>query len=145
MFKSLDASRPLSRFGKELAIASTVLTALLSIADAIFRADAHTLEANPATTALYGTLAYDFRFLFEQLIYVGAIVFVGAKFFETRTILTVGFDKLDSDTMRLRGPDDDNVVWVGQHYRTRLEAEAMASALQSRMNVSAANSQGGVQ
>jgi hypothetical protein len=81
---------------------------------------------------------YDLRILFEQLIYVGAIVFVGGKFIETRSIFTVGFDRLDADKVRFKGPDEDNVVWIGHRYGTAIEAATVADAIQSRLKESAA-------
>ena len=78
----------------------------------------------------------DFRYMFEQLIYVGAIVFVGGKFIETRSIFTIGFDKLDAEKVRMKGPDDDNIVWIGHRYSSRLEAESVASAIESRLKES---------
>jgi len=140
MFKALESSGPLSRFGRDLAIWSAILTVVFSAADSVMRGMVHTYEHDPISVAIWGTLAYDLKYFSQQLIYVGALLFIGAKFFETRTILTVGFANLDKDKMRLRGPDDENVVWVGQRYGTRLEAEAMASALQSRLEAEAGQS-----
>ena len=73
----------------------------------------------------------DFRYLFEQLIYAGAIVFIGGKFIETRSIFTIGFDNLDKDKVRMKGPDEDNIVWIGHRYGSRLEAETVASTIES--------------
>jgi len=80
----------------------------------------------------------DFRYLFEQLIYAGAIVFIGGKFIETRSIFTVGFDKLDAAKVSMKGPDDDNIVWIGHRYGSRMEAETVAAAIESRMKDDAA-------
>ena len=80
----------------------------------------------------------DFRYLFEHLIYAGAIVFIGGKFIETRSIFTVGFDKLDAAKVSMKGPDDDNIVWIGHRYGSRMEAETVAAAIESRMKDDAA-------
>jgi hypothetical protein len=80
----------------------------------------------------------DFRYLCDQLVYSAVIFFVGAKFVETRTIFTVGFDKLDATKVSFKGPDDDNIVWIGHRYGSRLEAETVAAAIENRMKESAA-------
>ena len=80
----------------------------------------------------------DFRYFFEQAVYAATIFFVGAKFLETRTIMTIGFDKLDASRMTLKGPDEDNVVWIGHRYGTKLEAEVIASAFAGRLREDAA-------
>jgi hypothetical protein len=80
----------------------------------------------------------DFRYLAEQAIYAATIFFVGAKFFEMRTLFTVGFDKMDASKVKLKGPDDDNVVWVGYRYGNRMEADAIAAAFEERLKQSAA-------
>lgn len=118
--------------GLQLAIWSTVLAAALSVLHGVAYG-LHYTSANHGLWAMLETWFGDFRFLFEQLVYVGALVFVGAKFFETRTIFSVGFDKLDAAKIAMKGPDDDNVVWIGQRYTTRLEAEAVAAAIEDRL------------
>ncbi len=74
-----------------------------------------------------------FRSLFEQGIYAATLFWVGASLIETRTLLAVGFDRLDADAMAVKGPDEANTVWIGRRYETRLEAEAVAAALASRL------------
>jgi hypothetical protein len=96
----------------------------------------YVLETNTQERIMVGVWCVDVRYIFEQLIYLAAILFVGAKFFEGRTILTVGFDKLDKDKMIVKGPDDENVVWVGHRYGSKLEAQAIAEALDSRLEES---------
>lgn len=122
--------------GLRLAIWSTVLTAALSVAHGLAHGLTYT-GADRALWIMFETWFSDFRFLFEQLIYVGALVFVGAKFFETRTIFTVGFDKLDAAKVAMKGPDEDNVVWVGHRYASRLEAETVAATIGERLKQSA--------
>jgi hypothetical protein len=136
MFKALDPGGPLSRFGRNLAIASVVMTFSLGLAEGLLYGAARIDEGTFTQMAMVRAWVTNFRYLFEQLIYVGALIFVGAKFIETRTILTVGFARLDADKMRLKGPDEDNVVWVGQRYGSKFEAEAMHAAMQNRMEES---------
>jgi len=75
----------------------------------------------------------DFRYLFENGMNVAALLWVGASLVETRTLLGVGFDRLDAGVMSVKGPDEANTVWIGRRYGARLEAEAMAAALESRI------------
>jgi len=53
-------------------------------------------------------------------------------------MFTIGFDKLDAAKIAIKGPDDDNVVWIGHRYGTRLEAEVVANAFAERLKESAA-------
>ncbi len=82
--------------------------------------------------------ANDLRQVSEELIFVGIVLFIGAKFFETRTIFSVGFDKLDAAKISMKGPDDDNIVWIGHRYGSKIEAETVAAAIESRMKDDAA-------
>jgi hypothetical protein len=71
-----------------------------------------------------------------NIIYAATVLFVGAKFFETRTILTIGFDQLDANNVLIKDPDGDNVVWVGRRYGNKFEAEAVATSLRNRLEES---------
>lgn len=139
----LEKGRSWSAVGLSLAIWSAVVAALLALADGVFHGplsfrygmgDMH----NAAILTMLATWTYDLRQTVDGLIYVGALIFIGAKFFETRTIFAVGFDKLDAAKVSLKGPDDDNVVWIGHRYGTRLEAETIAAAIESRLKEDAA-------
>ena len=122
-----------SSFGLKVAIASTVLTVAFIVAHVVLGLADYKFSLGATGIVLSGIVG-DFRYLSEQLILVGAILFVGGKFLETRTTLTIGFS--NASDMRIKGPDDDNVVWVGHRYASRLEAEAMAGAIESRIKAS---------
>ena len=139
----LDRQKRWSERGLSLAIWSTVAAVLFAIADGVFKGplsirygigDMH----NAAILSMLATWCYDLRQTVDGLIYIGALVFIGAKFFETRTIFTVGFDNIDSAKISMKGPDDDNVVWIGHRYGTRLEAETVAATIESRLKESSA-------
>jgi hypothetical protein len=118
-------------------IVSTVLAALFSIAHAMLQIPGYAALAKDEFLGVALVLSSDLRYLFEQLIYVSAIIFVGAKFFETRTTFAVTFDRVDSDKVSIRGPDDDNIVWLGHRYTNRAEAEAVAAAFENRLKENA--------
>jgi len=63
-----------------------------------------------------------------------------SSYIETRTILSIGFDTLDGSKMVCKGADEDNIVWIGRRYGTRLEAEAVAEAIAERMTPSTGGS-----
>ncbi len=75
----------------------------------------------------------DFRYLFEQTLLAATIFWLGAKFLETRAVLSLGFDRIDAARITVRGPDPDNIVWIGRRYATVLEAESVAATLTERM------------
>ena len=139
----LDNQKRWSERGLSLAIWSTVAAVLLALADGVFKGplsfrygmgDMH----NAAILSMLATWCYDLRQTFDGLMYIGALLFIGAKFFETRTIFTVGFDNMDSAKISMKGPDDDNIVWIGHRYGTRLEAETIAATIESRLRESSA-------
>ena len=111
----LDKNERWSERGLSLAIWSTVAAVFFALADGVFKGplsirygliDMH----YAGVLSMLATWTYDLRQTVDGLIYIGALVFIGAKFFETRTIFTVGFDTLDSAKISLKGPDDDNIV-----------------------------------
>lgn len=124
---------PDRRFGHaRLALAligvCVALTAVLSIADRVLRAKPGLV---PPMLSIW---VMDFKYLFESCILPATIVWVGARLLDARTLLTVGFDRMDAHTMVVRGPDGSGVVWIGRRYGSRLEAEIVAAALQSRLD-----------
>jgi hypothetical protein len=148
MFTPINPQEKWSRIGLRVLIASIIAAVLIALADGILKGpisarlfgDYHTTYGTPdtATFVMFATWLTDFRYLAEQAVYAATIFFVGAKFFETRSIFTIGFDRLDTAKIALKGPDDDNIVWIGQRYGTRLEAETVAAAFAERLKESAA-------
>ena len=110
-------------------VLSIVVTAGLSIADGVVSPHSHDADFTVISRWLY-----DFRYLFEQLIYVSAILYVGMKFLETRTVFSVGFNMADSSRISMKGPDEDNIVWVGRKYDSLVEAETVATAIQQKLS-----------
>jgi hypothetical protein len=139
MLKPSDFHKSWSELGLRVLIVSVFVTAILSVLDGLIRGPyaAVRTSADPAMVTMFSVWISDFRYLFEQGVYAATVFFVGAKFFETRTIVTVGFDKIDATKMVFRGVDEENVVWIGRRYGTRLEAEAVAQAIAERMKESA--------
>jgi hypothetical protein len=133
----LDKSDELSRLALRTAAISVAATIVLSLVHGLLEGNMRTASYGSPWYAMAVTWCVDFRILFEQLIYAGAIVFIGAKFIETRSIFTVGFDKLDAAKVSMKGPDDDNIVWIGHRYGTRMEAEIVATTIESRLKESA--------
>jgi hypothetical protein len=130
-------SRKWSDVGLTLAIVSFAICIVLVIADGILHnPNVYAGRSSGVTMLIYWVI--DFRFVFEQMIYAGTILFIGAKFIETRTIFTIGFDKLDADKVSMKGPDENNVVWIGHRYGTKLEADTVAQLLESRLKDDAA-------
>jgi hypothetical protein len=46
------------------------------------------------------------------------------RLFENRTLLTIGFDVGDASATLSKGPDSDNLVWIGRRYNNRLKGFA---------------------
>ncbi len=133
MFVTLNNHRPWSQVALYAVLVSIVMTAILSLADGLVALESTRTLYYP----MYRAWVSDFRYLFEQGVYAGILLFVGAKFFETRTILTIGFDRADAARMRVKGPDADNIVWIGRRYDSALEAQAVVDAMTERLKASA--------
>ena len=135
----VENQRPWSKIGLRIGVASIVAVVVLSLVDGVLRPQVTGYRGGLYETFSFDTLTMlsiwltDFRYMFEQLIYVGAIVFVGGKFIENRTLFTVGFAKLDADRVLLQGPDENNIVWIGQRYGSAVEAQTVADAVKNRI------------
>ena len=129
--------RPWSELARLALIWSVIIGVVLSITDGFVTADYVTTPSHTPLQIMFKTWVYDFRVFAEQCILTAAVLLVGAKFFETRTIMTIGFDKLDAEKMSIKGPDEDNVIWIGRKYGSTIEAETVAAALESRLRESA--------
>jgi hypothetical protein len=139
MFTIAKPQRAWSEFGIRALIGSVIASVLLAFADGILRGVlVARMSESHGLWEMFAVWAQDFRYLADQAIYASTIFIVGAKFIETRTILTVGFDKLDAEKVALKGPDENNTVWIGQRYGTQYEAEVIAEAIAERLRVSAA-------
>jgi hypothetical protein len=139
MFSTIKPDRRWSDIGLKALIASIVAAFALSILDGIWRgqiAAGHISSDSRGISEMVTSWIYNFRIIAEQGFYAATIFFVGAKFFETRTVFTVGFDRIDADKILLKGPDEQNVVWVGHRYATPLEAQAVAEAFAERLRQS---------
>jgi hypothetical protein len=138
-----DANKNWSGKGLRLAICATIASVFFALADGVFHGPlnyryAGTDMNHMLVLNMLGTWSYDLRQVCEELIFVGVVLFIGAKFFETRSIFSVGFDKTDAARMTVKGPDDDNIVWIGHKYGSRLEAESVAAMMESRLKNDAA-------
>ncbi|HEY2069495.1 MAG TPA: hypothetical protein VGG48_08085 [Rhizomicrobium sp.] len=137
MFQLSEPKTKWSTIGLRATIGALVAAILLSLLDGILRGMASEGRLIEGPMTMYYTWCTDLRYLAEQLVYAGIIFFVGAKFFETRSIFTVGFDRMDADKISFKGPDETNTVWIGHRYDSKLEAETVALALESRLKESA--------
>ena len=135
MFVVANPHRQWSDIGIRVLIGAIIASVVLSLFDGYLRGPLllSGLPDQRGLVTMLATWTVDFRYLADQAVYAATIFLVGAKFIETRTILTVGFDKLDADKIKLRGPDENNVVWIGHRYTTPIEAHAIAEAFAERL------------
>lgn len=96
MFSPEKMTRPWSWWGLRALIVSVAITGILSLFDGVLRVPIAFEARGIPNIQMLEIWVSDFRFLFEQGIYASVIFFIGAKFIETRTILSIGFDKLDA-------------------------------------------------
>ncbi len=127
--------RPWSDWALIFLASSFGASIVFSVTDGLIAAAWQNDPHNLWLTALK-TWTADFRYLADQVLYASVILLVGAKFFETRTVLTIGFDKIDPAKMAVLGPDDEGFIWVGRKYTSRFEGEAVVAALKARIQES---------
>ena len=132
----LDKQEQWSRLALRVVIGCIVGSVLVAIPHGYFEGQVYGQMGDRADWLMVATWCADLRYLFDQLIYAGIIFFVGAKFIETRSIFSVGFDKMDAAKVSMKGPDDDNIVWIGHRYGSRMEAETIAATIESRLKES---------
>ncbi len=132
----LDKQKQWSALALRVVIGGIVGSVLLAIPHGYFQGQVYGTMDNRAEWLMAATWCADLRYLFDQLIFAGVILFVGAKFIETRSIFTIGFDKMDAAKVCMSGPDEDNIVWIGHRYGTRMEAETIAATIESRLKES---------
>ena len=109
---------------------------LLSVLDGVLRGVAKDALAGSVFVRMAVIWVYDFRYAFEDGILASIVLFVGAKIFETRTLMSIGYDAVDASKIAVKGPDGDNIVWVGRRYGSSYEAEVVAAAFAERIGVS---------
>jgi hypothetical protein len=119
-----------SRFALICVVLSFIGGIVFSIADGVI-SDAQMKAPHSDLLYMARTWVADLRFMSLQIIYAATILFIGAKFIEQRTVISVGFDKRDSGKMAVKGPDEKFYVWVGRKYPSRIEAENAVAALRS--------------
>ena len=137
MFKLDIGSGQWSRIGLRFLKLSIVMSVLISVLDGVIHGSPREdLLANSfLRMATYWVT--DFRYLFENGIYASVLLFVGAKVFETRTLMSIGYDSIDAGKVAVKGPDDDNGVWLGRRYASPHEAQVVAAAFAERMGEAA--------
>jgi hypothetical protein len=113
-------------------IVSVILSVLLSVGEGLVYELSLQSPKNTVLPAIH-LMVNDFRFLFEQVMYASAILFVGSRFFEQRTLITIAFDRPDSEKMTVSGPDENGFIWIGRKYASRIEGETAVAALKSRI------------
>ncbi len=136
MFTAFRLRSSFSELAFKAFVGCIAATVALSVADGFVKGFPGPLTPYHLATSTWIT---DFRYLFEQGVYASTTFWVGSKFIETRTLLTIGFDRLDAHRISVRGPDEANIVWIGRKYGEKLEAEAVAAAIQERLHESAAS------
>src|SRR5579859_5037903 len=112
---------------------SVVMCVLLSVLDGVLRGPLKTEALAGPLWIMVSYWVVDFRYVFEQGILASVVLFVGARFFESRSMISIGYDAADASKIAVKGPDGDNVVWIGRRYGSAYEAEVVAAAFAERL------------
>lgn len=127
----VDKKTSWGRLGLHLLVWSSFAAAALALLEGIVRGPVAYSRIEPGAVAMFAYWCYGLRGVSETLMSAGALVYAAGKFLETRTTFSVGFS--DAKDVRAKGPDDDDVVWIGHKYASHLEAEAAADAIRKRI------------
>jgi hypothetical protein len=72
----------------------------------------------------------------QTLIWAGVLLYCFGRFTASSFVTIVGFEQTRPSELIVRGPDADNIVWLGRHYATTTEAEAVANTFRQRFGIS---------
>jgi len=122
-----------SERGLRFLVLSIVMCVLLSVLDGVVHGLSRDDLAGNAFLRMSVYWISDFRYVFENGIFASVVLFVGAKIFETRTLMSIGYDTVDATKVAVKGPDDENIVWIGRRYGSSYEAEVVAAAFAERI------------
>ncbi len=125
-----------SELGIRVLIGAVIAAVFLALMEGLFRGEL-LFSDHRVLWQVLSTWAFDLRSVADVGIEAAVIFIVGSKFIETKTMLTIGFDKLDAARIAVKGPDEENTVWVGHRYGTRYEADVVADLLAERLKESA--------
>lgn len=131
MFKQVLHSGKLSTYGGITAIVSIGISTTATIFQ-IF-----TLRHNPTYLGQFDYFDIVARFvgsLADHMLLPSVILFIGAKLLEAKTLITIGYDRIDAGRMLVKQPGDDFVVWIGRRYDSHQEAQAVADLLAQRID-----------
>lgn len=131
MFPHLNwLERHLSAIGLWMFLAGILLLIIGSVGETLSSvANASSARSWPPVAGIFWRVVSG---LAHPLIYNGVVLYLVGRLMGAWTISVVGFDHSDGDTLRLKGPDERNTVWIGRRYEAVLDAEAAAHALQRR-------------
>jgi hypothetical protein len=73
----------------------------------------------------------------STMVWVGAILYGIGRIFESGFVTLVGFERTPPSKLIVRGPDENNVVWIGNPYHNIVDAEAAARAFSDRLGSAA--------
>jgi hypothetical protein len=64
---------------------------------------------------------------------IGAAFYCLGRFLEVGLVTIVGFEKTPPSELIVKGPDDQNIVWIGKPYKNAVDAELAARAFSQRI------------
>jgi hypothetical protein len=68
--------------------------------------------------------------------WIGALFFCLGRFLEVGLVTIVGFERTPPSELIVKGPDENNVVWIGKPYSNSFDAELAAKAFGERLGKS---------
>lgn len=94
-----------------------------------------------ATRLLFAATRMDFS-LGLLLAPVGAALYCLGRFLEVAFVTIVGFERTPPSELLVKGPDQNNVVWIGKPYPNLVEAELAQHAFAQRLGPGADKTRG---
>jgi len=64
---------------------------------------------------------------------IGAAFYCLGRFLEVGIVTIVGFERTPPSELIVKGPDDQNIVWIGKPYKNAVDAELARQAFSQRI------------
>ncbi len=68
-----------------------------------------------------------------SLFWAGVVLYALGRLLDRSSITILGFERTEPSECTVRGPDENNTVWIGRSYKHPMDAEHAVLALKERL------------